>query len=180
MSETDDGVAARLRAELAEKPDGVLEALAGRHGVAMRVVLDVLGPEQAAVAPGGRFEAVWGELTTWGDVVLIVHTEDGVFEVAASLPAGTAGRGYFNIHGDSPLGGHLRADRCAAIYFVDRPFFGRRSCSVQFVSVSGAVMFKVFVRRDAERALDAAQLERFGALRAREVAVSGSVDPSIL
>ena len=43
------------------------------------------------------------------------------------------------------LGVHLRIGRCAAIYFIDRPFFGRRSCSLQFINIDGGAMFKVFV-----------------------------------
>ena len=81
--------------------------------------------------------------------------------------AGTMGRGYFNIHGDSPIGGHLRADRCRFIYFIDRPFFGKRSCSVQFVNEEGGVMFKIFVGRNEDRSLKADQLARFEALRER-------------
>jgi hypothetical protein len=80
-------------------------------------------------------------------------------------------RGYFNIHGTSPLGGHLRIARCAAIYFVDRPFFGRRSCSLQFINIDGGAMFKVFVRRDEKRELLADQLACFERLRNAETAV---------
>ena len=36
-------------------------------------------------------------------------------------------------------------DRCRFIYFVDRPSFGKRSCSVQFVNEDGGVMFKIYV-----------------------------------
>ena len=80
---------------------------------------------------------------------------------------GSHGRGYFNIHGDSPIGGHLKIERCAAIYFVDRPFFGRRSCSVQFLNGDGEAMFKVFAGRDEQRELKADQVARFEALRTK-------------
>lgn len=53
----------------------------------------------------------------------------------------------------------------AAIYFVDRPFFGRRSCSVQFINVDGEAMFKVFVGRDESRNMRPEQLARFERLR---------------
>lgn len=93
----------------------------------------------------------------WGDVTFIVYTRDGVFETKAPVPGWPYGRGYFNIHGDSPPGGHIRADRCDWIWFVDRPFFGRRSCSLVFVNTDGEAMFKVFVGRDgAARAEPAA------------------------
>jgi heme iron utilization protein len=157
-----------LRAALEAEPDGVLDEIARRHDVSLHVVLDLLPPEAVKVASGYKFAKIWAELTQWGPVMFIVHTEDGVFEVKATLPPGSEGRGYFNIHGDSPIGGHIRADRCAAIYFVDRPFFKRRSCSLQFISRDGAAMFKVFVRRDENRELVAEQLARFEQLREAE------------
>lgn len=161
VTERSDG-AARLREAVAAQPDGVLEEIARREGTTYREVLDVLPDGQARPLPGTAFDEVWASLAEWpGEVTFIVHTQDGVFETRGAIPPGSHGRGYFNIHGDSPIGGHIRAERCAAIYLVDRPFFGRRSCSVQFVNRDGAAMFKVFVGRDADRQLDAEQVARF-------------------
>jgi putative heme utilization carrier protein HutX len=160
-----NGSADAVRNALSENPDGVLEAIAGEHHVTYRTVLDCLPSENAVVAPAERFDEIWQDLTTWGPVVFIVHTADGVFETACTIPPGSHGRGYFNIHGDSPLGGHLKIDRCAAIYFIDRPFFKRRSCSVQFISGDGQAMFKVFVARDEAKNLKPDQLARFEKLR---------------
>jgi heme iron utilization protein len=103
-------------------------------------------------------------------VTFIVHTKDGVFETKAPLPPGSEARGYFNIYGESPLGGRLRIARCAAIYFIDRPFFGHRSCSPQFINVDGGAMFKVFVGRYEKRELLPDQLARFERLRNAETA----------
>jgi heme iron utilization protein len=157
-----------IRAALKEQPDGVLDDIARRHGVPLRVVLDLLPRPAARSASGARFADIWGDLVDWGSVTFIVHTEDGVFETKAPLPPGSEARGYFNIHGESPLSGHLRIGRCAAIYFIDRPFFGRRSCSLQFVNIDGGAMFKVFVGRDENRELLADQLARFERLRNAE------------
>jgi putative heme utilization carrier protein HutX len=151
----------------------VLDEVARRHGVSLRVVLDLLPGEAARRAPGGGFAEIWSELTSWGPVTFIVHTEDGVFETKVPLPPGEA-RDYFNIHGEGPLGGHIRVPRCAAIYFVDRPFFGRRSCSLQFINVDGGAMFKVFVGRDENRELIGDQLARFERLREFETAASAT------
>jgi heme iron utilization protein len=150
-----------IRATLKEQPDGVLDDIARHHAVPLRVVLDLLPDGAAKSVTGDQFAEIWCELVGWGPVTFIVHTEDGVFETKAPMPPGSEGRGYFNFHGDSPLGSHLRVARCAAIYFVDRPFFGRRSCSLQFINVDGGAMFKVFVRRDGNRELFADQLARF-------------------
>lgn len=161
-----DGTAERLRAAVAADPGGVLETIARNEGVSYRAVLDILPEGQAVALPGDSFERVWESLVGWpGEVTFIVHTADGVFETRGAIPPGSAGRGYFNIHGDSPIGGHIRADRCVAIYLIDRPFFGRRSCSVQFVNPEGTAMFKVFVGRGADRELDAEQVRRFEELR---------------
>jgi putative heme utilization carrier protein HutX len=156
-----------IRQDLAEKPDGVLEAIADARDVPLQNVLDCLPPEAARRIAGSLFEEAWRDLTEWGEITFIVHTRDGVFETKGSVPPGTMGRGYFNIHGDSPIGGHLRADRCRFIYFIDRSFFGKRSCSVQFVNEEGGVMFKIFVGRNEDRSLKADQLARFEALRER-------------
>jgi putative heme utilization carrier protein HutX len=159
---------AAIRAALEAKPDGVLDEIARAAGAPLSAVLEALPASAAARVLGARFADVWRDLTEWGPVTFIVHTEDGVFETKATLPPGSASRGYFNIHGDSPLGGHIRADRCAAIYFVDRPFFGRRSCSVWFMNHDGGAMFKVFVGRDEKRELLPDALQRFERLRTQE------------
>ncbi|MPR12593.1 heme utilization cystosolic carrier protein HutX [Microvirga tunisiensis] len=156
-----------IRQDLAARPDGILEAVAEERDVPMQAVLDCLGPESAQRVPGTRFEEIWQDLTGWGEITFVVHTRDGVFECRGCVPPGTLGRGYFNIHGDSPIGGHLRLDRCRFVYFIDRPFFGKRSCSVQFVNEDGGVMFKVFVGRNEDRSLKEDQLVRFEALRER-------------
>lgn len=143
-AEAPANLAERLRQAIAADPGGVLEEIGRREGASYRDVLDALSDGQAVAAPGSSFEALWGDLAAWpGEITFIVHTRDGVFETRGTIPPGTVGRGYFNIHGDSPIGGHIRFERCAAIYFVDRPFFGRRSCSVQFVNGDGEAMFKI-------------------------------------
>lgn len=165
-SSSSDALAA-VREAIAAKPDGVLETIAADHKVAYRAVLDCLDGDAAVVVLPSAFDTLWEDMTSWGTIMFIVHTQDGVFETAGALPPGSHGRGYFNIHGDSPIGGHLKIERCAAIYFVDRPFFGRRSCSVQFLNGDGEAMFKVFVGRDEQRDLKADQVAKFEALRAR-------------
>lgn len=158
---------ALLRDRLAEKPDGVVESLAREIGVPTQVVLEALPAEARTFVGAERFEEVWDEAGRWGEVLFIVHTPDIVLECTGSLPKGTHGQGYFNIHGDSPIGGHIRASNCAAIYLVDRLFHGRRSCSIQFFNREGEAMFKIFVRRDKERNLDSAQLRLFEDLKSR-------------
>ena len=155
-----------LAERLAQSADGILEQIArdygGEHvrggaGAARRAPLD-----RGRLAVRGRSSR---ELTSWGEVLFIVHTPDIVLECAGKIPPGTFARGYFNIHGDSPIGGHLKAENCTHIAFVSRPFMGRPSRSLQFFNGAGEAMFKIFVRRDDKRELLPEQVARFDALR---------------
>ncbi len=156
----------RAIAALAEKPDGVIEQIAAKAEVTPAEVLSVLPEGAAVVVPAQQWERIWTDLSSWGEILMIVHTEDIVLEVEGRLPEGSEGHGWFNIHGDSPIGGHIRKERCVSIAFVDRGFHGRRSCSVWFMNADGKAMFKVFVRRDKERSLLDEQVKRFETLRA--------------
>jgi Haem utilisation ChuX/HutX len=81
--------------------------------------------EHCTVVDGKLFTDVMQDVTGWGDILFIVHTSDIVLECAGPLPPGTNDRGYYNVHGDSFIGGHIRADNCQAIAFASRPFMGR-------------------------------------------------------
>lgn len=158
---------AKARRILAEKPDAMVEAVAKETGLSTRAVLELTPAEGRTLIAPERFEALWQELASWGTVMFLVHTPDIVLECEGALPVGSFGHGYYNIHGDSPIGGHVKASNCTAIYVVDRQLTSRRVCSVQFFNGEGEVMFKVFVRRDAQRALIPDQLERFEALKTK-------------
>lgn len=161
----ENDLAARIDAALAEKSDGVLEVVAGKCDASLWQVFQRLPTGHAVAIAGNRFEELWKDLTAWGQVLFIVHTDDIVLECEGALPPGTSSHGYFNIHGDSPIGGHIKASNCSRIVFVDRVFHGRRSCSVQFLNEAGNAMFKVFVRRDKQRELLADQVKLFESLR---------------
>ncbi len=165
VAENNDERLERAKAALAEKPDGVVEAIATKAEVTPAEILALLPHGAAVSAPAEKFNDIWTELRSWGEVLMIVQTPDIVFEVPGHLPEGTEGHGWFNIHGDSPIGGHIKKDNCASITFIDREFHGRRSLSVWFMNAGGSAMFKLFVRRDENKALLADQLSKFEALR---------------
>ncbi len=165
MTDAADERRRRAQAALAEKPDGVVEAIAGKAEVTPAEILAILPPGAAVQAPAESFNAIWDELRSWGEILMIVQTPDIVFEVAGTLPEGSGGHGWFNIHGDSPIGGHIKKEACASIAFVDRTFHGRRSLSVWFMNAAGSAMFKIFVRRDTEKELLPHQVARFETLR---------------
>jgi len=156
-----------LAARLALNPDGVLEQIAREYGVStLEVVRNLLNDLRLIVGGDGLAE-ILEDVTTWGDIVLIVHTPDIVLECKGPLPPGSFARGYFNLHGESPIGGHIRAENCQHIAFVSRPFMGRASQSIQFFNAAGEAMFKIFVGRDPARELIAEQSAKFDALRER-------------
>jgi putative heme utilization carrier protein HutX len=169
MSETNVAAAPRpaLAERLALSADGVLEQIAREYGVSTLEVVRALPVEHRAVVPGTRFGEIMQALTGWGEVLLIVHTPDIVLECAGRIPPGSFARGYYNLHGDSSIGGHLKSENCRHIAFVSRAFMGRASRSLQFFNGAGEAMFKVFVRRDKERNLLADQVQRFDELRGR-------------
>ena len=154
-----------LAERLAQSADGILEQIAREYAVRTFDVVQALPAEHRTIVPGAKFEEIMQALTDWGEVLFIVHTPDIVLECAGSMPPGSFGRGYFNLHGDSPIGGHIKAENCTHIAFVSRPFMGRPSRSLQFFNAAGEAMFKIFVRRDKERNLLAEQVATFDALR---------------
>jgi putative heme utilization carrier protein HutX len=156
-----------LTERLARNADGVIEQIARDYGVSPFEVVRQMPGEHRVLASGDQFLPIMSELTGWGSVLFIVHTPDIVLECEGPIPPGSIGRGYFNLHGESPIGGHIKAENCANIAFVTRPFMGRKSCSIQFFNGAGDAMFKIFVRRDEARELIADQLARFDELMAR-------------
>jgi heme iron utilization protein len=167
MTEANPAARPPLAERLRVNADGILEQIARDYAVSTFEVVRALPAEHRDIVPGARFEEVLRDLTEWGEVLFLVHTPDLVLECAGKVPPGSFGRGYFNLHGDSPISGHIKADACTRIAFVSRPFMGRPSCSLQFFNAAGEPMFKVFVRRDSDRNLIAGQVARFEALRLR-------------
>ena len=154
-----------LATHLRENPGAVIEDVARERHVTPRAVLEALPAEMVTIGGGPDvFVTAMQDIAGWGEVTLIVHTDDAIFEFTGPIPAGEVGRGYFNLTNPKGLHGHLRHSRCGGVAFVERPFMGKPSAFVAFLNVDGGVMFKVFVGRDETRALKADQLVRFRAL----------------
>jgi putative heme utilization carrier protein HutX len=155
-----------LSERLAASSEGLLEQIAREYGVSTFEVVRNLPAEQATLAPGEAFADIMQDITSWGEILFLIHNQDIVLECAGVLPPGSFAHGYFNIHGDSPIGGHIKADNCKWISFVARGA-KRIAMSVQFYNEAGEAIFKIFVRRDDKRELLPEQVKRFEALRAR-------------
>ena len=160
---------ADFKAYMLENPGAVIEDVARDRKVTPRAVLEAMPELLVRFGGGGEFVAAMQDVAQWGEVTLIVHTDDAIFEFTGAIPAGEIGRGYFNLMQPKGLHGHLRHERCGGIAFVERPFMGKQSAFVAFLNVDGGIMFKVFVGRDEARALKADQLARFKALAGRIV-----------
>ncbi|MCW5718856.1 MAG: heme utilization cystosolic carrier protein HutX [Bauldia sp.] len=159
-----------LAERLAADPGAVIETVAAEEGVTARAVLEALPAGMRYFGEGGFFADAMAAIARWGDVTLIIHTPDGIFEITGCVPEGKITRGYFNLDARKGLHGHLRNGRCGGIAFVERPFMGKPSAFVAFLNVDGGIMFKVFVSRDATGALQKEQLAAFKALREAVVA----------
>lgn len=155
-----------LAERTASSPGDLLEQIAREYGVSTLEVVLSLPPEQATVVDGEAFADIMQEITSWGEILFLIHNADIVLECTGTLPPGSFAHGYFNIHGDSPIGGHIKADNCKAIAFIVRGL-KRVGMSVQFYNAAGEAMFKIFVRRDAARELIPEQVTKFEALRDR-------------
>lgn len=155
---------------LAADPGAVIETVAAEEGVTARIVLEALPVGMRYFGEGGFFADAMAAIARWGDVTLIIHTADGIFEITGPVPEGKITRGYFNLNARTGLHGHLRNERCDGIAFVERPFMGKASAFVAFLNVEGGIMFKVFVGRAADGTLQKEQLAAFRALREAIVA----------
>jgi hypothetical protein len=156
---------AELREKISANPGVVFEDAAREHNVPARTIVEALPEAMRRLAPETAFIDAMDDISGWGDVTVIVHTEDGIMEFGGPVPKGQVARGYFNLMGRTGFHGHLRHERCAGIAFVERPFMGRTSCLLIFLNTDGGIMFKIFVGRDDKGELMADQLEKFRALR---------------
>ncbi|AOX99071.1 heme utilization cystosolic carrier protein HutX [Jeongeupia sp. USM3] len=169
--------ATSLAERLAADADGILENLAREYGVSLLDVVTAMpeaGPgAMRTLLPGDRFADVMAEISHWGDVTLLTHSADAILEFHGRVPVGRSAHGFFNLRGGGSLSGHIRADRCTTIALVERPFMGLATASVIFFNPDGGAMYKVFVRRNKDKSLDAEQLVRFRALAAAKTCCGG-------
>jgi putative heme utilization carrier protein HutX len=156
-----------LKAKMTAEPGAIVETVAKEYGVTLRQVVDALPADTRRFAPASGFVDVMTDVASWGEVTVIIHTDDGVMEFTGPVPEGKIAQNYYNLAGRTGFHGHLRHERCAGIAFVERPLFGRLSCSVLFFNTDGGIMFKIFVGRDEKRELLADQLAAFRKLADR-------------
>ncbi|MEM9635031.1 MAG: heme utilization cystosolic carrier protein HutX [Pseudomonadota bacterium] len=154
-----------LKEKLAQNPDGILEVFAKEHGLSLADTIRCLPEEMWREHPGDCFENVITNITDWGKVTAIANTGDMIFEVEGSFPKGTFGHGYYNLKKtEGGFSGHIKADACNAVFFLQRPFFSKQTASVNFMNGDGNCYLKIFLGRDADGEIKSDQLEKFNDL----------------
>jgi len=165
----------RIRASIAEKPDGILESLATEYAVPIQTVIECVPAGGVTRIDGSQFVDVMSDIAEWGDITFICHSKDAIVEFCGPVPHGKPGHGMYNLQGGSSgLSGHLRHENCKAIFLVRRPFMGVETLSVQFFNGDGETIFKIYVGRDEKRQLKQDQVERFNQLATRFASSAGN------
>jgi putative heme utilization carrier protein HutX len=147
---------------------GVATIMAAREmKVSEREVLKAI-PDEAFETSASHFEEIMKEMTEWGEMTIIVTNGSVIFEVKSSVPKGSFGRGFYNLHEKGNcVGGHLMAESFDSIFFVDRPFMGQESLSIQIYDKDGNASIKFYLGRDENRKIKQEQKEKFLELRKR-------------
>lgn len=140
----------------------VATVMAARElGVSEKTVLKAI-PDQAFEISADYFEQVMQEMSGWGDMTIIVTNGSVIFEVKSPVPSGGFARGFYNFHEDGNcVGGHLMVDKFDSIFFVDRPFMGMESLSVQIYDENGDAAIKFYLGRGEDRQIKQEQKERY-------------------
>lgn len=161
-----------IRQDFADGKGGVLEWIARENGVSTLDIARLLPDDQRVIVADPPMADVLEELAGWGEVMIVKVTPAVVLEIASAIPPALMARGYFNFHGDTAFGGHLKEDACHHLAFLDRRTGERRSLSLVFYDGDGEVIFKVFVRRDENREMLPGQIVKYEALRASMLQVA--------
>lgn len=152
----------KLAEYMQNNPEELLEKIAQDHQVTLTQVIQAL-PE-AKIVDGNNFDTVWGEVSTWGDVMFLIHSGDIIAEISGELPPGKHSDKYFNLRHQKGLSGHIRAEHCQYIAFIERTFMKMATASIVFLNHAGQSMFKIFVGRDEKHQLKTEQLEKYRTL----------------
>ncbi len=96
-----------------------------------------------------------------------------IFEVSGVFPQGKTGYGYFNLNMDKQpdiaLHGHLKLDRVKDIALISKPFRGKESYAIAFITEDDNILFKIYLGRDTQRQLFPHQVEKFNQLKNKEI-----------
>lgn len=64
----------KLTEYMQNNPEELLEKIAQDHQVTLTQVIQAL--PNATIVDGNNFDTVWSEVSTWGDVMFLIHSGD--------------------------------------------------------------------------------------------------------
>lgn len=140
---------AQIKEKIESDPSAMPAMLAATLQIPEGAVVRALPESMRTFFDPGHFDRIWEAMTAWERTTFICQTPGAVVEVKGKLPKGRHGHGYFNLmEKDNPLGGHLKVELLGGICFLEKPFFGLQSLSVQFYDKTGNHMFAVYAGRE--------------------------------
>ncbi|WP_022941794.1 heme utilization cystosolic carrier protein HutX [Psychromonas hadalis] len=151
---------------LADEPGKLPSEIAQQLNSSEAQVVFAFDPQMTTRIGGDQAESLLSELTSWGNVTTIIHSEGSIFEVKAPFPKGKFAHGYYNLMGrEGELHGHLKLDLITDIALVSKPFRHSESHYFGFFTQQGNSMFKIYLGRDKKRQLLTDQVEKFQQLK---------------
>lgn len=158
----------QVRTILADEPGKLPSEIAQQLNVSEAQVVFAFEQTMTTRIAGEQAESLLSELTSWGNVTTIIHSEGSIFEVKAPFPKGKVAHGYYNLMGkEGELHGHLRLDLITDIALVSKPFRSSESHYFGFFTEQGNSMFKIYLGRDKKRQLLTDQVEKFQQLKTK-------------
>lgn len=152
----DPAIAARVREMIETDPNTMPGAIAAKLDIPEASAVQVFPETMRTFTVPDHFDRIWDAMTSWERTTFICQTPAVVLEIKGRLPKGRHGHGYFNLmEKDHPLGGHLKVTELGAICFLEKPFFGLESLSVQFYDTAGRHMFAVYAGREKKELIPA-------------------------
>ena len=132
-----------------ENPSTMPTHIASQLGISEAATIFALPKTMRTFVDVSHFDAIWEALCHWEKVTFLKQTPTAIIEVKGKLPKGKYAHGYFNlIEKGNPLGGHLMVNKLGSICFLEKPFFGLESLSVQFFDQKGDHMFAIYAGRE--------------------------------
>lgn len=143
-----------LPALMQERKPFTVSTFALMYGVSDLEVCYAMPENMRTITDGKNFEKVWKELATWEKATVIILHLGSAFEISTKITEGVFGHGYYNIMGESPLEGHIKADEIHSIVFSTMPFMGLESLSVLFFDKTGRLIFSVYAGRQNRQIIE--------------------------
>lgn len=138
------------------------------------LILKNLPSKWITVLPGEQAKEILQEVATWGKTTTIIEKDGLIIEVSGNFPNGIDGHGYYNLNmgpmADSSiaLSGHLKMENITDVVLLSKPFRGKESYAICFVTNTGNCGFKIYLGRDENRRLFPEQVAKFKALAGLE------------